>query len=414
MARIFLSHSSANNPEAVALRDWLVAEGWDDVFLDLDPTRGIAAGERWERSLYEAANRCEAVLFLVSRAWLDSDWCLKEFRLAQKLNKRIFGVLIEDIPLADVPAELKSTWQLVNLATGADHLIFRPVLPDGKEGHATFSEGGLRALRTGLTRAGLDARFFAWPPEDDPDRPPYRGMRPLEAEDAGIFFGREAPTIEALDRLRGLSEAAPPRFLVILGASGAGKSSFLRAGLLPRLSRDDRNFLPLPIVRPERAALGGETGLILSLELAAKRAGLGLSRAVVKAAVESGADAVAGLLGRVAETVHVPAPDREDGVRRLRDRDPLPSSPLQGGGGAVATWRFHGRCRRRADDENGHPSPCKGEDGRGSTRNHRPTICSRNRGEWGGIGIRPHRSAPGRAERSHRPPVIRRPPIVDV
>ena len=85
-------------------------------------------------------------------------------------------------------------------------------------------------------RAGLDARFFQWPPEDDPDRPPYRGMRPLEAEDAGIFFGREAPTIEALDRLRGLSEAAPPRFLVILGASGAGKSSFLRAGLLPRLA----------------------------------------------------------------------------------------------------------------------------------------------------------------------------------
>ena len=77
-------------------------------------------------------------------------------------------------------------------------------------------------------------------------------MRPLEAEDAGIFFGREAPTIEALDRLRGLSEAAPPRFLVILGASGAGKSSFLRAGLLPRLARDDR-ALPAAPHRPSGA-----------------------------------------------------------------------------------------------------------------------------------------------------------------
>ena len=36
---------------------------------------------------------------------------------------------------------------------------------------------------------------------------------------------------------------------VILGPSGAGKSSFLRAGLLPRLRRDDRRFVPLPIVR---------------------------------------------------------------------------------------------------------------------------------------------------------------------
>jgi len=46
MARIFLSHSSRYNAEAVALGAWLAAEGWDDLFLDLDPTRGIAAGER--------------------------------------------------------------------------------------------------------------------------------------------------------------------------------------------------------------------------------------------------------------------------------------------------------------------------------------------------------------------------------
>src|SRR3984957_6940961 len=68
VSRIFLSHSSANNAEAVALRDWLKREGWDDVFLDVDPDRGIAAGERWERALNQAANRCEAVLFIVSRA----------------------------------------------------------------------------------------------------------------------------------------------------------------------------------------------------------------------------------------------------------------------------------------------------------------------------------------------------------
>jgi len=47
MSRIFLSHSSANNAEALALRDWLGGEGWDDVFLDLDPERGIKAGELW-------------------------------------------------------------------------------------------------------------------------------------------------------------------------------------------------------------------------------------------------------------------------------------------------------------------------------------------------------------------------------
>src|SRR5215475_7744512 len=114
MSRIFLSHSSANNAEAVVLRDWLEREGWkDEIFLDVGPQRGIAAGERWERALNEAANRCEAVLFLVSKAWLASGWCLKEFNLAHKLNKRLFGVLIENVPVDDLPVNLTSTWQIV-------------------------------------------------------------------------------------------------------------------------------------------------------------------------------------------------------------------------------------------------------------------------------------------------------------
>ena len=65
---------------------------------------------------------------------------------------------------------------------------------------------------------------------------------------------------------------------VILGPSGAGKSSFLRAGLLPRLRRDDRRFLPLPIVRPERAVLTGELRPGPRHPPAAHRPGLALSR----------------------------------------------------------------------------------------------------------------------------------------
>ncbi|MHC2332850.1 nSTAND1 domain-containing NTPase [Bradyrhizobium sp. USDA 4454] len=297
MSRIFLSHSSKNNAEAAALRDWLAGEGWDDIFFDADSERGIATGERWERALNQAASRCEAVLFLVSRAWLDSDWCLKEFNLAYRLNKRLFGVLIEEIPLADLPANLRSTWQSVQLSAGRDHIMLRTTLPvSGQEAHVTFSAEGLTRLKNGLQRAGLDPRFFAWPPEHDLDRPPYRGLSPLEAEDAGIFFGRDAKIVEVLDRLRGLRDAASPRLLVILGASGAGKSSFLRAGVLPRLQRDDRSFLPLPVVRPQRAAITGETGLLRALEGALRASGVPLPRAEIRAAIDSGPSAVCGLL----------------------------------------------------------------------------------------------------------------------
>jgi WD40 repeat protein len=143
-------------------------------------------------------------------------------------------------------------------------------------------------------------------------------LRPLEAEDAGIFYGREAPTIEVLDRLRGLSEAPPPRFFVVLGASGAGKSSFLRAGLVPRLRRDDRHFLPLPIVRPERAALAGETGFLRSLEAALRRAGLRRTRAEVRAAVEAGAHAVRALLDELTDRARAQVADDRDRSLPLR------------------------------------------------------------------------------------------------
>ena len=311
MSRIFLSHSSANNAEAIALRDWLVAEGWGDLFLDLDPDRGIAAGERWERALNEAARRCEAVVFLISRAWLSSRWCMNELTLARRLNKRLFGVLVEEgLSIADLPHDVTSTWQLVNLATGRDHHQFRVVLPiTGEEVHVTYSHEGLSRLKSGLQRAGLHASYFNWPPDHDPKRAPYRGLRPLEAEDAGIFFGREAPVIEAIDRLRGMTEAAAPRLLVILGASGAGKSSFLRAGLLPRLGRDDHTFLALPIVRPERAALTGETGLINAIAVAFEAAGLKLPRAEIRTAIDGGSAKLKPLLRSLVEKATPVAPD---------------------------------------------------------------------------------------------------------
>ena len=297
MSRIFISHSSTDAAAAVALRDWMIAEGWNDLFLDLDPDRGLKAGERWQGALKTAAERCELVILVISPAWTASKWCLAEFLLAKSLNKRIFGVIVEATPLADLPTELTVEWQLADLTAGERDYQRAITLPPGHETvTVAFSSHGLGKLRVGLQHAGLDARYFAWPPANDPQRPPYRGLRPLEAEDAGIFFGREAPILSVFDRLRGLREAQGARLLVVLGASGAGKSSFLRAGLLPRLQREDRAFLPLPPIRPERAVLYGETGLLRALEIACATAGMALSRATLRSAIQGGAQTLAAQL----------------------------------------------------------------------------------------------------------------------
>jgi hypothetical protein len=118
LSRLFISHSSKNDDFAIALKDWLIRDGWsgpDDIFLDLDPERGIAAGQRWVHTLEDAATRCEAVLFLVSEDWLASKWCADEYQLANRLNKKLFALLIDDIAHERLPGGLTAQWQMVRL-----------------------------------------------------------------------------------------------------------------------------------------------------------------------------------------------------------------------------------------------------------------------------------------------------------
>ena len=61
---------------------------------------------------------------------------------------------------------------------------------------------------------------------------PYRGLAKFEQEDSRWFFGREDVT----DLLAGLADEPSDLPLILVGASGAGKSSLLRAGLAPRLT----------------------------------------------------------------------------------------------------------------------------------------------------------------------------------
>ncbi len=69
----------------------------------------------------------------------------------------------------------------------------------------------------------------ASPPDPREEACPYRGLRPFDEADAPFFYGRE----DEVARVVGLLATAP--FLAVLGSSGGGKSSLLRAGLLPAL-----------------------------------------------------------------------------------------------------------------------------------------------------------------------------------
>ena len=103
MGKIFISHSSANNAEALAIDDWLHEQGWADTFLDLDPRRGLVAGERWQAALKSAAESCEMILIVISSDWAASRWCLAEFLLAKQMNKQILGVVVKETSYEVLP-----------------------------------------------------------------------------------------------------------------------------------------------------------------------------------------------------------------------------------------------------------------------------------------------------------------------
>jgi tetratricopeptide (TPR) repeat protein len=88
-------------------------------------------------------------------------------------------------------------------------------------------------LRQWLVQRGFLAQGPVW------DRvlhgSPFPGLAAFDADRGRVFFGRDMAIGQALDRLRDAERTGRAPFLLVIGASGSGKSSLLRAGLLPQL-----------------------------------------------------------------------------------------------------------------------------------------------------------------------------------
>ena len=171
MSRVFLSHSSRDSRQAIAVKAWLIEQEpglAEEIFLDLDPHTGIRPGERWKQALQQANTRCEAVICLLSKHWEASHECKTEYRYAETLNKTILCARLEPLP----DTEITSEWQRCDLFVGDG-----PTAEIAVDGGApvVLSSQGLQRLLGGLRALGIGAEHFPWPPPGDPDRAPYRG-----------------------------------------------------------------------------------------------------------------------------------------------------------------------------------------------------------------------------------------------
>ena len=159
------------------------------------------------------------------RRWHESKWCFVEFAQARALGKAIFPIVLAPDATRYVAPDIQQL----------DFQVDR--------------EGGLNRLKRELSRLALDAQGgFDW----DRRRPPYPGLMSFDEEDAAIFFGRDDDVRAIIERLNASRVRGGARVLALLGASGSGKSSVMRAGVLPRLKRDKRNWIVIPPFRPGR------------------------------------------------------------------------------------------------------------------------------------------------------------------
>jgi formylglycine-generating enzyme required for sulfatase activity len=243
MGYIFLSHSSCDNATADLLHSWLQDEGHQTLFVDHDSLTGIAGGQLWEERLYTELQRCRALVALVTPEWLSSPWCIAEANHAQALRKAVIPLLAKPVNSslyeAQAPPVLRRV-QTIKWRSGND--------ADAKN-----------RLHQALVVAGLDPKdLFSW----TGNRSPYPGLAAFNRADAAVYFGREQEITNFLAAMRACRAPDRPRLVLLQGASGTGKSSLLRAGILPRLERNPDSWIVVPPFRPLRDPF---VGLIDSL-----------------------------------------------------------------------------------------------------------------------------------------------------
>ena len=131
--------------------------------------------------------------------------------------------------------------------------LLRKALGDDRNGHSfihTIPRKGYRFVAPVVeTEAGPMVSIPGAPGADYWKRnSPFRSLTVFEPQDAWLFFGREAETAELVERV------ARSPVVVVIGNSGSGKSSLLRAGLIPALC--EGNF---PQTNGSGATLPGES-----------------------------------------------------------------------------------------------------------------------------------------------------------
>lgn len=229
----FLTYARNDQAEARALVEHLEAFG---ISIGCDfRDGGLRPGEPWIAQLEELMQRASSYLILIGERGIDR-WVQAELDVALNRNAtepgfRIFPLLLPGIAPTQL-SQFLGRFEAIRLAE------------DWR-------------LPGSLTLAHLIATLRP-PSQDTRAVCPFPGLRAFDGSMAAFFFGRSSE-IRQLVGLLGQTSNGHRRWLQIEGASGSGKSSLARAGLLPAIERGwlsgTPRFFRQVIFRPGRQPL---------------------------------------------------------------------------------------------------------------------------------------------------------------
>ncbi len=209
MNKIFVSYSRRNKNFAERLARDLSDAGLD-VWIDF---RQIHGGEMWENEIYRGLQRSEVLVVCLSPDAVASEWVQREVNTAREQKKFIMPIMVVDAFDALKRTSAISWLEQVQYINFVDR--YEEAFPE------------LLLALPGKRRIGA---FDDVPDEAIPN--PFKGLESFQQTDAAFFFGRENLIRKAIKNMQRTDNA---HFLSVIGASGSGKSSLVRAGVIPQL-----------------------------------------------------------------------------------------------------------------------------------------------------------------------------------
>ena len=206
---VFISYNTADRVAVERIAHALVERGLA-VFID---RWELVPGQPWPEVLERRVGDCASAAVLLGPSgigtWQHREQFLALDRQARDSRFRVIPVLL---PGADPALGFLALNTWVDLRAGVDDPHALDLLAAAARGESP----------TGLLEESQRTTT---------DICPYRGLEVFREEDASFFFGREAFTQRLLDQVNAHD------FVAVVGASGSGKSSTVRAGLVPMLRR---------------------------------------------------------------------------------------------------------------------------------------------------------------------------------